>query len=223
MRLPESFVWTRYGTEAGEDVNQIFARKDRERVRNGGVFVWGIGNSIANSARMFLWECLAEGTAPLVVFSPMISPARVVDASPTAVVHWTRAHGIDGREWPLPTHTVVTSRGYCAKGPKVRHFGLVCESASGLAPTADGAQFYHSSLRNFISGASVGASQVTSVVKCIGGGEGRRYTAALTCKLVYPYVVALTDPIPASTPHVPRRRHCQRSLFDSAVAAESAA
>jgi hypothetical protein len=45
--LPEAFVWTRFGTEAGQTIDRILARKEAERIANGGLFLWGIGNSVA--------------------------------------------------------------------------------------------------------------------------------------------------------------------------------
>jgi uncharacterized transporter YbjL len=41
-KLPEYFCWTKFGTEAGEVSHAIFGRKEIERRRNGGIFLWGI-------------------------------------------------------------------------------------------------------------------------------------------------------------------------------------
>jgi hypothetical protein len=70
MELPEFFVWTRVGTEAGEPLEHILWRKDIER--RIGVFCWGIGNAIK-------WDTLDElrqqtemtlgTTDPTIIFS----------------------------------------------------------------------------------------------------------------------------------------------------------
>ena len=39
--LPSHFVWTRYGTESGESMGAILARKERERIAAAGCFLWG--------------------------------------------------------------------------------------------------------------------------------------------------------------------------------------
>ena len=44
--LPDLFCWTKYGTEAGEDIGAILERKESERLASGGTFLWGVGNAI---------------------------------------------------------------------------------------------------------------------------------------------------------------------------------
>lgn len=41
MTLPACFCWTRFGTEAGQSIDQIFERKEQERAANGGLFFGG--------------------------------------------------------------------------------------------------------------------------------------------------------------------------------------
>jgi hypothetical protein len=47
--IPRDFCWTRFGTEAGEPIEQILERKEAERIATGGVFFWGIGNAVGRS------------------------------------------------------------------------------------------------------------------------------------------------------------------------------
>jgi hypothetical protein len=47
--LPGFFCWTRIGPEAAEPIQGILRRKEQERVANGGVFLWGIGNAVGPS------------------------------------------------------------------------------------------------------------------------------------------------------------------------------
>jgi hypothetical protein len=37
------FVWTRVGSNAGEEIQSITARKEAEREAGGGEFWWGVG------------------------------------------------------------------------------------------------------------------------------------------------------------------------------------
>ena len=69
VALPEYFCWTRFGTEAAEPIDSILGRKERERVANRGIFVWGIGNAIGPSIR----ELLRREAQPEVLFSPIKS------------------------------------------------------------------------------------------------------------------------------------------------------
>src|SRR4051812_40360539 len=91
-RLPQVFCWTRFGTEAGEPIEQILKRKEIERRHNEGVFYWGIGNSLAPS----MAELLRRARRPEVLFSPIRSRPRPVDIAPDAVVRWHAAETLDG-------------------------------------------------------------------------------------------------------------------------------
>ncbi len=85
MPLPEVFCWTRFGTEAGQPIDEILDRKEQERAANSGMFFWGIGNSIGPSLR----ELLRCTPSPEVLFSPTRSTPRREDVAPPAVVAWT--------------------------------------------------------------------------------------------------------------------------------------
>ena len=126
LDLPQTFCWTRFGTEAGEPIEQIFARKEQERRASGGTFFWGIGNSIAPAVR-----ALVERTAaPSVLFSPIASRPRTVDVRPGRVVRWLRAEMFDGKCFDLPDDVCVTSR----YSGRLAHYALVCSTAEPLRP-----------------------------------------------------------------------------------------
>jgi hypothetical protein len=194
MSFPEAFCWTKFGTEAGELPLSIFERKELERRRNGGVFLWGIGQSIGPS----LPELLRLTSTPEVLFSPIKTPAAARDVSPAQIVLWCDATGYDGREFRLPGYSVVTSRTDPAR-PRSWHHALVCEAGSPI-PHADGENgcLAFSDLRNLRSGAPLGASQVTAVVRRVLAAEPGRagYPVVVRARLVYPYLVRLTRAIP---------------------------
>ena len=192
IALPDYFVWTRYGTESGEAVESILARKEQERQAAGGIFLWGIGNSVAPSVRKLL--ALLKGRDPFVVFSPMLAAPRSVDVAPTEVLAWQSAHGIDEQEWQMPAGTVVTSRGGPAGVGKSRHYALVCKRNEALRVNDSGDRFAISDLANFSSGNPVGHSQVTAVVHRTRGSNNGPYVAAVIATLVYPYVLDLSNP-----------------------------
>jgi hypothetical protein len=192
MALPEFFVWTRYGTESGELANSILFRKEQERIRGKGIFLWGIGNSVGPSVRKLLDHL--DGEDPAMVFSPMLAAPREVDVSPAEVLVWRRAHGLDGREWSMPVGSLVTSRAGGGASRKARHYALACYRDDPLQEDENAVGFAIKDLVNFASGNRVGHSQVTSVVKRVGRSAGGPYVAAIRAKLVYPYVVELTDP-----------------------------
>lgn len=189
--LPRSFCWTRFGTEAGETVAAILARKESERLANGGVFYWGVGNSIAPA----IAELVRRVKEPEVLFSPIKSRPRRVDIAPGCVVRWTSAEGLSGNSFELPSRAQVTSR-WNPTRPATPHYALVCSSAEPLE-IADVGRLSFGALRNLRSGASLGASQVTAVVHradgSLGGGE---YPVEFRAMLVPPYFVRLRGPIP---------------------------
>lgn len=188
------FCWTKFGTEAGEPSESIIRRKEEERVRNLGTFLWGIGNSIAPSLAELVRSC-AE---PEVLFTPMLSAAASRDVAPDAVVAWTEAVGMDGAAYRIPDHSVVTSR-FTARPGRARHFALVCGSAAKLSLSYEGTQFSAGEVNNLRTGSVVGSSQVTSVVRrsAVDGGLRPAYRVAFRARLIYPYLVTLTSPVAA--------------------------
>src|SRR5689334_21338322 len=105
-QLPGFFCWSRFGIEAAEPIDQILLRKERERLANGGLFLWGIGNALGPSIR----ELTRRTTQPEVVFSPIKSSPRLRDQAPDAIVAWTSAEGLDGTHFLIPSHSRVISK-----------------------------------------------------------------------------------------------------------------
>lgn len=192
MTLPVAFCWTKYGVEAGEAPEKIWARKQRERDANNGVFLWGLGSSIRPS----LLALLEEDLSPHVLFTPMISSPDESDVSPTNVLLWTSAKGIYGEEYQLPPATIVTSRESTRAG-RARHYALVCSAADTFDAREGGESFSADDVRNYRSGSRVGASQVTAVVRRATGplSSDGAYQVHLSAKLVYPYFVELAKPV----------------------------
>ncbi len=189
-RLPLAFCWTRFGTEAGESIQSILARKEVERCANDGLFYWGIGNSVAPG----MVDLTAADQTPEVLFSPMRSRPRAVDVAPAAVVRWQMAIA-DGAPCRLPNSVRVTSR-LGRPLAKASHYALVCWSPEPLV-LADLGWLRFAALRNLRSGNAVGASQVTAIVsrETAVDGDGSDYRVALRARLVEPYFVRLAEPV----------------------------
>ena len=196
MALPECFCWTRFGTEAAQPVTQILARKERERVANGGIFIWGIGNAIRPS----IIELVRRQPKPEIVFSPIQSRPKLQDVSPPALAAWGYGENLDGGPYHLPAHSLVMSR-YDPEAPKATHYALVCSSRESLLPLRSTEAIAFGQLRNMLTGRPVGASQVTAVVHCGDGPrDGAVYNVAIRAQLVYPYFVRLRHPLVLSRP-----------------------
>lgn len=194
MRLPDCFCWTRFGTEAGQSVDQILARKEQERIANDGLFFWGIGNAIGPS----MLELLRRTDSPEVLFSPIRSEPRREDVVPVSVVAWTKAQALSGDEYRLPEQSLITSRFDPVK-PRGRHYALVCYSKIPIAVKARLKQIQFDNLRNLLTGRPVGASQVTAVVQLsetATAGTSLSYNIAFGAQLAAPYFVQLRSPMP---------------------------
>jgi hypothetical protein len=205
--IPKHFCWTRFGTEAGETIDQIIRRKEIERLRNGGVFLWGIGNALGPSMR----ELLRREATPQVLFSPMLSAPKVADVAPARTVRWTAGRDLDGAPVVLPPCSTVTSRASTGDRES-RHYALVCQSATSLRIDDHAGMISISALRNLLTENKVGSSQVTAVVTHSPGatGGGAVYAVAMRVRLVAPFFVVLTDARPVT-------RTAQRDLFADAV------
>lgn len=197
MPLPASFCWTRFGTEAGQRVSEILARKEDERVANGGVFLWGIGNAIGPS----IIELVQSGVQPEAVFSPIRSSPRREDAQPASVVYWTKATTVAGDRYELPACSMVTSRAGIGN-LLPRHYALVCYRESPLALEKTSDRVYFAGLRNVRTNRPVGASQVTAVVRVAAHAQHAEaalsYDVAFRARLLPPYFIVLRDPVPLS-------------------------
>jgi hypothetical protein len=192
VTLPAYFCWTRFGTEAGQAINQIFARKEQERLANGGVFFWGIGNALGPSIR----ELLLRTGKPEVLFSPIKSSPRSVDSQPAAVVAWTLAETLHGEPFKLPEHSLVTSR-HDPNAPRKSSYALVCFSSVPLNQARCDEGIALSALRNLRTGRPIGASQVTAIVQsCVGSltAQTSRYEVLVRARLVEPYFLRLGNP-----------------------------
>jgi hypothetical protein len=186
--LPDIFCWTRFGTEAGEDMPRILQRKEVERLAHHGLFYWGIGNSVGRAIR----ELANLTRDPEVLFSPIIGRPRPVDVAPGQVVRWSAGETLEGERHQLPDTALVTSR---AKGEvATRHYALVCWRAGPLVPD-DLGEVHRPSLRNLLSGKPLGASQVTAVVRRVpqADPDGRRYVVAMRARLVPPFFITLRE------------------------------
>jgi hypothetical protein len=185
-------VWTRYGAEAGESVECILRRKEAERLANSGVFLWGIGSSVAPAINALVKEC----SAPPVIFTPMLSAPRSCDVNPQRVLCWSRATTLSGAAWDIPCGSTVTSK--AAVTPRKHcHYALVCYAPEPLSEIAR-SEIVFSSLEvcNLTSGKQVGASQVTAVVARTHLPQaGSKYRVAFQASLVYPFFVRLSDPV----------------------------
>ncbi len=181
--LPNSFCWSRFGTEAGEPIGAILLRKEKERRANNGTFYWGIGNSVGPG----IAALLERVATPEVLFSPIKSRPRAVDVARTNVMRWLEATTLNGDRISLPDTVRITSRS------SRFHYALVCSAEAPLELGQLG-QLKFDELRNLRSGQPLGASQVTAVVSR-GPSElldDAGYLVALRASLVAPYFVRLT-------------------------------
>jgi hypothetical protein len=192
-RVQEEFVcWSRMQAEAGQDLEAIIIRKELERRAGDGCFLWGVGNPPALIAQV-----LARAGVPVrMIFSIMKSRPKLVDVAPTRIVAWRRYIDARGAERPLPANALVTSRGDSAGGAKRAHYALMCRSDQPLR-ICRGVPFDPSAFRNAGgTGAPVGASQVTALLRRTGKDTLRTdYEANLSAWLVDSYWVRLTDPV----------------------------
>lgn len=195
QELPPAFCWSRFGTEAGEPIETILARKEEERLSNDGVFLWGIGNSVAPGLTELLQFC----DQPEVLFSPIRARPRAVDISPAATFAWTAGEGLDGNRYEVPETIRVTSGSSCPDEAPRCHYALVCATDAPLLISDFGSVTFQE-LRNLISGRGLGASQVTAVVKQADepSKDGTAYLVALRATLVPPYFVRLREAEPVS-------------------------
>ena len=187
-------------TEAGQNIETIIQRKEYERLAGDGLFMWGVGNAPA-----LLINVLARIGRPIpVVFSLMKSRPRAVDATPELVLVWRRYVDRNGLERDLPPNAIVTSRG-SKEGTKKRHYALMCRSDVPLR-LSRGTGFDHRAYRNASeTGAPVGASQVTALVKRVTApSEHSDYEINLRAWLSESYWVKLADPVVMSSEQIRR-------------------
>lgn len=192
LATQEYVCWSRMQAEAGQDLSAIIRRKELERRAGSGQFLWGVGN--APAALIGALSRIKHSVE--VIFSIMKSRPRRADSAPPRTVVWRRYVGHDGGLRPLPPHALVTSRADSASGPKTKHFALICYSRQRLK-LQHGESFDPSAFRNASgAGASVGASQVTALLRRISASTDRTdYEVNLRAQLVGHCWVRLGDPI----------------------------
>lgn len=190
--IPEIFCWTKMGTEAGQSLSAILHRKEMERCSGGGTFAWGIGNSLGGSAE--LAKRMSSTGEVDVLFTPMKSPPKAIDQTPSELLLWQYYLDRSGSALPLPEHMLVTSRG---GGDKRTHYALLCQSESPLEERYDQGSFDPSGVRNLASMNPVGASQVTSVVRYRGEPttNDKSYRVAFKARLFADGFVKLVNPV----------------------------
>jgi hypothetical protein len=189
--LPQAFCWTRFGTEAGEPIEQILRRKEVERCANNGVFFWGVGNSVAPG----MAKLIKRTDRPEVLFSPIRGRPRRVDTNPACIVEWTEGETLFGSRFELPKTVAIKSRGD-ALALKVPHYALVCSREDPLEMSDLGRLSIYA-LRNLLSGNALGASQVTAIVIRTNEQitDGATYPITLRAALVAPYFIRLRNPV----------------------------
>jgi hypothetical protein len=197
MEVPKLFCWSRVEAEAGEALDTIILRKEKERVQGNGFFYWGVGNSLLGYV-----DYLSEHTGTEVLFSQMKSKAQKIDHSPKRVVRWQRyVDPLSGDAKELPDFAQITSRAETISGaPKAFHYALVCYSKNSLF-RRDHRKVYPDELRNFGGEKKrIGFSQVTALVTSDAASSRERdpYEVLFSATLEHPYFVKLIDPIPTS-------------------------
>lgn len=154
--------WSKMGVEAGQHLEQIYARKEWERVTGEGVFMWGVGNAPSTAVKSFVAE---KENVPL-VFSKMLSKPKFADSRPESLCVWRCYIDHEGREQEIPSNVLLTSRAVVRNGSSLKpHYALICYSADRLE-LGDRGSFDPSCFRN-VSGnrRKVGASQVTALLE----------------------------------------------------------
>lgn len=188
-RASESYLcWTKMQAESGQNLDQIFARKEMERLAGEGVFFWGVGNPIDFTT--------AKAIDSIdIVFSKMLSSPKSEDSNPDGIFVWRKYIDGVGKERDLPSHVLLLSRANTKMGPKKRHYALVCYSDKKLV-IGDEGPFDPSAYRNAgVNGGKVGFSQVTSLLtKTAAQQESTKYRINFKARLLPPFLVRLTDP-----------------------------
>lgn len=152
------------GAEAGQPLSDIIRRKDLERECGGGVFAWGIGNSVGPAIK----HAKHSEQIPVLeaLFTPMKAAPKAIDSAPSSIVMWLGYIVDTGEIEPLPAHMLITSRGQSGSGEEKRgHYALICRSSNPLAAQRAHEAIDHRAVCNLVSSNPVGASQVTSVVR----------------------------------------------------------
>jgi hypothetical protein len=191
--LPPTFCWTKTGTESGEELPTIVVQKEWERRLGGGRFLWGVGQSLGNSAQV-----AAHRTGSLLaLFSPASSRPRGIERKKEDMLLWNAWIDNAGQVRQLPPHAFIVSRATLPSGRRrEQHYALVCSSPTELS-MGTRLHVYPEHLRSVSTGKALSAAQGVAVVDCIARDEdmsGKRYPIALAVELDAPYMVRLTQP-----------------------------
>lgn len=184
--------WSRIQAEAGQSIEQIIERKERERIAGDGIFYWGVGNPPAMAIR----DLASVGSEVSVVFSLMKTRPRESDLFPDRVAIWRRYVDTHGMARMLPEHVLVTSKMRASAAPRNVHYALVCRSDAPLR-LQRGVLFNHHAYRNVsVRRARVAPSQVTALLEPTGASARHgSYEENMRARLVGGYWVRLTDAI----------------------------
>jgi hypothetical protein len=195
LHLPGVFCWSKMGAESGQELARILLRKELERKLGAGVFGWGIGNSL----RAEFDARTAKDRIMPVVFSTMISRAKMIDREPAAVWLWQSYKDSSGRTIPLPRNMLVTSRAKrYNRGNHRPHYALFCHSDVCLSSSGGNAVLDAATLRNAATGRPLGHSQVSALVRIAdvpNHGQHKFYPITVLAQLVPPYCASLSEPI----------------------------
>ena len=188
--LPGRFVWTKAGGEAGQQLPDIFRRKNFERRTGRGkhsdTFWWGIGESRVEAVRHL-------GSDPKAVFSKVRTTANE-DLFPPGVMLWENFQQ-NGEVCDIPAHVVITSK----RTERGWHCALVCRSVMPIEDSGVGfSEINEKELRNIGRDGKVGGSggRTTRVVErdsTYGAGRPKSHAVVGLVELVYPYCVKLVN------------------------------
>lgn len=183
--------WSKMQAESGQQLSAIIERKERERIAGSGCFFWGVGNAPSIAVR----PLARLGVSVPVVFSTMKSKPKRIDQHPKAILVWRKYFDLYDVERELPPHVLITSRAHSGAKAKTRHYALMCLSHEPLM-LRKGTSFDPTAFRNAgPMGASLGASQVTALVRRVRPStEVSVYEANLHAELTGSYWVRLSDP-----------------------------
>jgi hypothetical protein len=181
------------GTEAGQSVSVILARKEAERQLCQGVFYWGIGNALG----LRIWDFVNQVLSPTVLFTHMKSKPKGIDVNPHRVVRWTAFHDRRGFKVPFPRYAFVTSRVDAGTRHTQSRFALVCRANSPLGGGKPYEPLLSGRLANYRGNTRVAPSQVTALVEIAfeTAESSRQYEVVFSAELVEPYYVRLADPV----------------------------
>ncbi|MDR1345492.1 MAG: hypothetical protein LBK03_02160 [Bacteroidales bacterium] len=192
---PAIFCWTKIGTEAGQPLDKILNRKEFERHSGGGLFAWGIGNSLGNAVEKAKPFCSPK--AIKVFFTPMKSVAKRADVSPSKLLFWNSYIGRNGYAIDLPEHILITSKDNVGPKYKKNHYALLCYSDEKIVGNNADLMINAAWARNFSTLNQIGHSQVTSLVKYDKsfGKSINEYSVSFSADLAYEGFVKLCNPI----------------------------